>query len=323
MTTCHDDIQDTRKTLGDTATTRIIVSEHSLDEPMNFMRGLILKKLMQQRPGIDPAFVQAGGNTATQAEQLRHLLDLRPAVLILFPEEMEPLAGLLSTALLSGTKVIVIGKKVDPQLCTTCIFADDKKIGALAGEYVIEALKKKSVTEGLSLTSGRVVQLTGKMQSHAARERSAGFVDSIKKEPGVVLVHDAPGDWDAATTKLRLAEALRIQKNFDVVFTHSDIMARAVHQVLMEKDPAQREHILVLGVDGQPGKNGGMQMITNGEVDATIFNPPLVDLAWNIIQKMLDDPAYKPKPAYELESFMVTSEKVFELSRKQVPTPEP
>ena len=290
---------------------------------MSYTRALILEKLIRTRPGMNPIFLEAGGKVSIQAQQLKAALTGKPAALIVFPEEVEPLTEILSGAVLSGTRVIVIGRELAPELCTTSIFVDEKKIGSVAGNFVVEALKKKCAEAGAAQTTGRVVQLTGLEKYRSTRERSAAFMEALRAEPGIVLVHDAPTHWNAVTTKARLEEARRLQKQFDVIYAHSDFIAQAAHQALSAPGASERESILVLGVDGQLGKGGGVQMITRAEIDATVFNPPLVDLAWKIIQKMLDDPSYKPKARYEIDPFIITSEKAFELANKGVPTPQP
>jgi len=320
---CKNDRKAADKTNPETENTLIVVSEQSLDEPMSYTRALLLEKLIRKRPGMNPVFLEAGGKAKVQARQIKDSLRGKPAVIVVFPEETEPLEEALSEALRSGTRVIVIGQELGPELCTTSIFVDEKKIGSVAGRFVVDALKKKCEEAGAAQTTGRVVQLTGLEKYRSTRERSAAFIEALRAEPGIVLVHDAPSNWNAVASKARLEEALRLQKQFDVIFAHSDFIAQAAHQALSGPAATGRENILLLGVDGQFGKGGGVQMITRAEIDATVFNPPLVDLAWKIILKMLDDPAYKPKQRYEIDPFIITSEKAFELANKGVPAPQP
>ena len=118
-----------------------------------------------------------------------------------------------------------------------------------------------------------------------------------------------------------MAEALRLQKTFDVVFAQSDIMAMAASNALKAIKDGPREQMLVLGVDGSVAKGGGIDMVIKGDIDATVYNPPMVDLGWKVLVRLLDDPSFKPKSRYELEPFVITPEKATTLSIHGVPSP--
>ena len=76
-----------------------------------------------------------------------------------------------------------------------------------------------------------------------------------------------------------------------------------------------------MGVDGFLGNTGGVQMVVKSELDVTVFNPPLVDLAWKLINKVLDDPTFVPSKRYELEPSIINLEKALEVSAKGFPSP--
>lgn len=299
----------------------IIVSCLDEREPMADTRMRLLDRFSNAREGIRMIYWGAQGDPVLQATQIRNQLAEKPFAIILIGGGPAALIGTLTDAMLQNVKVISIGCELDSDHCSTSILVDEKKIGRLAGEFVIDALKRKSQSEGLPETVGRVVQITGDPLAKITRERSQGFTEALAKSPGVQLVHDAPAYWDAKETKLRLADALRIQKHFDVVFAHSDVMASAANEALKALQPSPRENMLILGVDGAVAKGGGVQMIIKGDLDASIYNPPLVDLAWKVLVRLLDEPGYKPKPRYDIEPFAINPAKANEMSLRGVPPP--
>jgi ABC-type sugar transport system substrate-binding protein len=300
---------------------RIVVSAFDGREPMTYTRMRVLDRFAKMREGVEIAFWDAGGNSELQASQIQQELAKRPFAMFVLAQSQETVAAPLATAMAQKVSIIGLGCPLDESHCTTSIVVDEKKIGHLAGEFVCSSLKLKAEAEGRPETVGRVVQISGDLKSRAAQDRGLGFIEALSKSPGVRLVHDASANWDEKETPLRMAEALRLQKTFDVVFAQSDIMAMAASNALKAIKDGPREQMLVLGVDGSVAKGGGIDMVIKGDIDATVYNPPMVDLGWKVLVRLLDDPSFKPKSRYELEPFVITPEKATTLSIHGVPSP--
>ena len=301
--------------------TRIVVSALSTREPMTYSRALTLQKLARLRSGLSFVFLDAQGDTQIQAAQLKSSLALNPRFILLFAEDAPALHDVIQLAQKQGVKIISLGRDLSEEQVMTSIFTDERKVGNIAGKYIVEALKKKAIDEGKSEAVGRVVEISGDSGSRVSQERSEGFANALAQMPSIRIVHEAPGNWNIKDTQARISEALRLQKPFDIVFAHSDIMARASHLALKAQSSEQRDQMLVMGVDGFPGDTGGVQMVVKSELDATVFNPPLVDLAWKLINKILDTPTFIPEKRYELEPFVINLEKALEVSAKGLPSP--
>ncbi len=173
---------------------------------------------------------------------------------------------------------------------------------------MLEALRRKTTEEGRTDTAGRVVQLRGIEDSFASNQMAEGFAAELRKEPGVIIVHDAPTAGKTENAAYRTAEAFRLQKQFDVIFAHSDAVAAAAAKAAV--DAGQRENIFVIGTDGIAGAKRGMDLVRKGELDATIVQPALVDLALQILLKLRADKTFKPQPAYEVEPVAVVPKNV-------------
>ena len=301
--------------------TRIVVSALSTREPMTYTRALTLQKFARLRSGLSFVFLDAQGDIQNQAAQLKSSLALNPRFILLFTEDATELHEVLQEAHEQGAKIISLGRDLSKEQVTTSIFTDERKVGNIAGKYIVEALKKKALDEGKSEAAGRVVEISGDSGGRVSQERSEGFANALAPTPGIRIVHEAPGNWNEKDTQARIAEAVRLQKPFDVVFSHSDIMAHAAHLALKAQSSEQRDQILIMGVDGFLGNTGGVQMVVKSELDVTVFNPPLVDLAWKLINKVLDDPTFVPSKRYELEPSIINLEKALEVSAKGFPSP--
>jgi ribose transport system substrate-binding protein len=167
-----------------------------------------------------------------------------------------------------------------------------------------------------------VVYLRDEGGGPALRTRQVAFVKALAAEPGITLVHEAPVDASGTQAAPRVAEAFRLQKNFDALFADTDLIAEAASNAITATNPAARESTLIVGVDGAMGKGGGVDLTIASKIDATILRPPLVDLAWAIVKKSLDDPAFTPKPRYEQEPRLITLETAMTIAREGLPVPQ-
>ena len=300
---------------------RIIVSAFDQREPMCYTRVRLLDHFSKSRSGVELIFSDARGDAARQASQIQAEIASHPFAFIVLTPALEHLASQLSAAVDEKEKVIVIGTSADAAHATSSIFVNEKKLGQVAGQLAVDSLKRKAEADSQPAIVGRVVELTGSDDSRISYERSAGFLEALSKQPGIRLVHQAATGWDEKQAQTAIADAVRLQKTFDVVFVHSDLLAKAASTALKTLQGNSREQMLFIGVDGSVGKDGGVDMVLKGDIDATIFNPPMVDLAWKILIRLLDEPAYHPKQTYELEPFAITPDNAPQISSRGVPSP--
>jgi ABC-type sugar transport system substrate-binding protein len=262
----------------------------------------MLTILIGRQSGNRFAPFDAAGKAETQARQLHEAVQRKAAAIIIDPVEKADLSGPITEAVAAGIPVIGLDKRL--QGCTTLVYCDPVAIGKAAGTLAVEALKRKAADEGKNEAAGRVVQLRGLDDSPWCSDIAAGFGEALKAAPGVVLVHDAPADWSADNAFQRLVDAIRIQKQFDIVFSHSDTIAQGA--IKAANTYQIRENLLIAGVNALPGRDEGMDLLRTGEIDATIGRPPLVDAALQLVMKLRSDPGFKPRAEYQIAPMAIT-----------------
>lgn len=267
-----------------------------------------LAMLVSRQKGYKLTSEDAAGDVAKQAQQFRTAIAARPAAIFVSPVQPSALAALVMEAQTAGIVVIGMDKRMVNEGCSSVVFADQNRAGHLAAQAVLEALKRKASEEARTDVTGRVVELRGVEDSFATNELAEGFAEELRKEPGVIIVHDAPTDWKPENATLRTTEALRLQRQFDVVFAHNDAIAMGAAKAVM--DAGQRENVFIVGTDGIAGTKKGMELVRQGELDATIVQPALVDLALQIVLKLRTDKTFKPLPSYEIEPVAVVPKTV-------------
>jgi ABC-type sugar transport system substrate-binding protein len=164
--------------------------------------------------------------------------------------------------------------------------------------------------------------LRGDEDSAECNARAEGFVEALQPHAGIVLVHDAPGEWSEKSAGDRIREALRIQKHFDVVYAQNDLMALGAAKAVRQISADARNAMLIVGTDGVPGKGTGISLVVSGELDATVYNPPLVDVAWREMRALLDAPNNAPRKRIQVKAFMITPENADRFQREGLPDPE-
>lgn len=139
--------------------------------------------------------------------------------------------------------------------------------GVLAAHYVGERL------DG---ATGQVAIVTGMSGAFAARQRTAGFKDTLASEyPNITVVEEQTANWsrqeakDLANTWFTTYDGSTPEKTLDAIFCNNDNMALGV----AEADEANTAvDPIIVGVDGI---SEAYQAIRDGKIDATVDSFPL------------------------------------------------
>lgn len=267
-----------------------------------------LSMLVGRQAGYQLSSSDAEGSSARQIEQFRKAIAAKPAAIIISPLDPASLAALIVEAKTQGIIVIGLDKRMLNEGCASIVYSDQRLVGRLAAETVVEALKRKAAEENRTDITGRVVQLRGAAEDHAATEMAEGFSEGLRAQPGIIVVHDAPADWSTEKASQRTAEAFKLQQNFDAIYAHSDAIASGAAKAA--EAAGQRENIFIVGTDGLSGQKRGLESVRDGEIDASVVQPALVDLALQIITKLRTEKAFKPQPSYEIQPMVILPKNV-------------
>ena len=71
-----------------------------------------MKRELAFHPGVQFIYRQADGNSEKQIEQVRELIDKKIDLLIISPNEAQPLTPIVETAFSKGIPVIVVDRKI-------------------------------------------------------------------------------------------------------------------------------------------------------------------------------------------------------------------
>ncbi len=232
-----------------------------------------------------------------QVRQIDSLTKSNVDLLVVAPNEYAEVAPALRRAKDSGKPVILFDRRADTDDYTAFIGGDNVAVGQLAATYAAQ-LAAQSVHHN-------VLEITALQSTSPSQDRHKGFEKRISQYPNVNY-QCVFGNWDDHHTDSIVREALKSDKRPDVIFCHSDFMARGASWAV--KDAGLEKQVKIIGVDGLPGPGEGIEGVEQGWLAATCVYPTQGE---RIVQLALDILEGKPyKRINYLQSMVVTAENV-------------
>ena len=238
--------------------------------------------------GVQLKFAAAYDSDERQIEQIDSLVNSGIDLLIVAPNQVQTINPAIDRAYDKGIPVIVFERKTSSRKYTAFMSADNYEMGRQMGEYIVTRLKGE----------GRVLELTGLKGSSPAIERHKGFVEAVQDAPGIQVVASLQGDWTEGTAynTTRQWLASHPDTHIDLVFGANDRTAmgarRAFEEVFRNTDTrfSQRGDGLPLycGIDGLPGKAGGIRLVRDSILDASYIYPTYGDRLLQLAVDILD-----------------------------------
>ncbi|WP_240676279.1 substrate-binding domain-containing protein [Botryobacter ruber] len=227
-------------------------------------------------PELDLQIKDAKNSSQTQVKHIREFIDQGVDLLIVSPNEAEPITPVVEDAFQKGIPVIVVDRKTSSSMYTAYVGANNYKIGKLAGEYVARMLNGK----------GRIIEVWGLRGSSPAIERHKGFMEAIAPYKDIQIVAQVNGEWEKEIAKERFPAVWEQHREADLVLAHNDVMALGAYESLKFDGP---QDLKFIGFDGLGGPGGGLQLVEDGILDATFLYPTggeeVIQLAHSILHE--------------------------------------
>ena len=142
-------------------------------------------------PSMKLIVKDAQNSSTKQIKDIRALLKDGIDLLIVSPNESQPLTDIVSEVYKKGIPVILIDRKIESEYYTAFLGGNNLEIGHEAGKYAVKLLNGK----------GRILEISGLERSSPAADRHKGFVQEISKFPGIKIVNSLPGKWETNVVK--------------------------------------------------------------------------------------------------------------------------
>jgi signal transduction histidine kinase/AraC-like DNA-binding protein len=213
-------------------------------------------------PEVNLIVKNANLSSAKQIEQINELMADKIDLLIVSPNEAQPLTPTIERVFKTGLPVIVVDRNILSDHFTAFIGANNYKVGTLAGAYA------NSLLHG----HGNILEVNGLLKGSSADiGRNKGFRDFIKDYPGLSIKARCIVDTINHDKIDQLTEYLKKDSNIDFVYCHDDRVALASYNLINNLGLADK--IKIIGIDGLPGKNNGIDLVEKKILNATILYP--------------------------------------------------
>jgi len=183
--------------------------------------------------------------------------------IVLAPLDSRALVAPVASALQAGVPTVVIDSDLESDKQVSFVATDNFKGGQMAGEFLAKQLGGK----------GSIILLRYQVGSASTEAREAGFLDAVKKVPGLKLISS---DQHAGATREMAYQASqnllnRYGKGVDGIFCPNETATIAMTKALRDIGRAGGKVKLV-------GFDSGTQSVLdlkNGDVQALVVQDPL------------------------------------------------
>lgn len=208
---------------------------------------------------IEIIIKDADSDNNRQIRQIKELIDRKVDVLIISPFESTPITAVAEEAYRQGIPTIITDRKVNTDLYTTFIGADNYQLGFAAGTYAGQYLPPGAT----------VLEVWGMAGSSPAQERHKGFTDALSDHPGLKF-RSIEANWRYETA-LKELEGEDFSQPIDFVYCHNDMMAIAARKHFVALDSVRGNALPIIGIDAVAG--AGLESVASGEINASFLYP--------------------------------------------------
>lgn len=224
---------------------------------------------------------QAEDDSQLQVEQIKELLKMGVDLLIVSPNEINPIQPFIEEAFKSGIPVILIDRRIESDLYTAYVGGDNYQIGKVAANYIANRLGNK----------GKIIEILGAMSTSPARERTNGFNDGLKQYPELKNIKKIDTNWDSKMIFDSIPVLLNKFPDVKAIYSFNDKIAKDASKIV--KKSLGNNKILIVGIDGLPNEGGGIQLVEEGVISATLLYPTGGKEAIQIASKILHKEPFK------------------------------
>lgn len=234
-----------------------------------------LKTAEYLNDSVEVRLASADDDNDSQLSQINYFIDQGVSLLIVSPNQVNAISPALERAQQKGIPVILVDRKTQSKKYTAFIGCDNYLLGKLVGDYIAQRLNGK----------GRIVEIRGLDDSSPAIDRHRGFVDALNAYPDLQIVASEPGDWKEQSGSEVMKRVLSKTQDFDYVFAQNDRMAYGAYKVACEH--GLQDKCRFVGVDGLAGKDGGLELVRQGVLEASMLYPTKGDEVIALAMKIL------------------------------------
>lgn len=248
--------------------------------------------------GIDLKFADAQQKQENQIKAIRDFIAQGVDAILVAPVVATGWDAVLGEAKDAGIPVILLDRGVDgsQDLYLTSVASDQVHEGAVAGQFLIDAIKDKPC---------KVVEIEGTVGSTPAINRKKAFDDLVTKTTNITIIRSQTGEFTRSKGNEVMEGFIKAEngsKDMCAVYAHNDDMMVGAIQAMKDAGLNPGKDIITISIDGVPDIFPAM---VNGEANGTVeLTPNMAGLAFDALEAFKKDGT---KPA----KFIITESKLY------------
>ncbi len=257
-------------------------------------------------PGSELIYKNAEDNSALQIQQIRELIKENIDILLVSPNEAEPLTAVVEEVYNKGIPVVVIDRRILSDQYTAFVGANNFEIGNMAANYLTNIYQSGS----------NIIELIGLKGSTSSLERKNGFEEGLQDHKEIRITRSIYGDW---LRERAYEELMNIQNELtpnDIIFAQNDPMAFGAYEVY--KKLGFEKTVTIIGVDGLAGPSGGVELVNDKKVKATLLNPTGGEEAVQIAFKILNKESFNKENTLSTVVIDSTNVRIMKLQMEKI-----
>ena len=252
-----------------------------------------IRLALYQYKDAEAVFKSAENDGKRQARQIDSLVDQHVDLLVVAPDNVNDVTPAIERAYRKGIPVILYDRKVKSPYYNAYIGGNNVEAGRVVASFMADKLHGK----------GTIVEITGLREASPVIERHRGFMEVMKKCPGI-KVATLDSNWKIERAQELMKQYLGRGGHADGVFGHNDLCAIGAFQEA-ERRKIDKQMVIV-GIDGLPGEWEGVDRVKKGQFAASYVYPTKGEEVVALAMKILNGEPYQ-KENY-LQSFLATPE---------------
>jgi len=211
--------------------------------------------------GAEVVFAKSPGNALGQIPQIQYLLEQKIDVLVVIPEDMDLLDGIIKKIIDKGIPVLSYDRPIMGVPITGYVSFDNKEVGRLLARALISKVK-----------TGNYLIVNGSVRDNNSYEVNKGVHEILEPYINRKKIHIVKEIWldewsfDEATEKIE--EVLNQTQDIQAISAANDMIAEAAIRLLSERRLAGK-----VAVVGQDADLLSCQRIVEGTQLMTVYKP--------------------------------------------------
>ncbi len=240
---------------------------------------LDLRTELLNHPDVELDIRNADNDSHRQQEDVRYFIDNGYDLIILAPNESEPLVDAVREAKAKGIPVVTFDRRVDSDDFTAHMEVDNYALGKGVAEYAAATLSGRPL---------KIFEIRGPESASPAQLRHEGFMDEVNEHPDMEVVASEFGQWDDVRAEALTDSLIKIHPEINMIYAHTDHMALGASRALKKNG---RDDVAVIGIDGFPQQ--GIKGVSDGDLTATFLYPTEGQRLLNIAISILKGEPYE------------------------------